>query len=718
MDYTRSPDFVIDADTGFRRHDDTKPIATVQSADDTNSIIWSMMEVVKFAGLEGAKFDPKNPDTYRVFLSALKQLHSGPAGGDNVGFIQRTSGATLRTMQDKARETISILDNVGRKDVADPANAEYVRQAAQEIITWLGEHGGGCILYPAAVYAGDVSVPLIVPSGVEVRFDRGAELVIIPSTIPYNGDRPYPLAAGGVFVTGDPHTGLRAGQVIRSTDGLAAIDPSTVVRDVWFTDVVIRAPRQTGQLPVGYWLNGISNFFAHGGGMRGCIVRNLPNTGLYALGCKNFSMMDVEAQECGFGGTDPASRNGISSIGHVDLENPAMCSESVHLVNVRSHRNRDEGVQYGLVAGNILADISCHGNGHLGIEGDSSFSIAATAAALGYEIPGTTIMTGIDIDGRKPDGTLGRGGISGLAGNEGRFIISSAVIRNTQGDPGVAIGQQNGGVVEASGLHLENVSPGPTYHQVQIQAADVSLSNVRVRKPGVTNSNAAILLFGHLESISTRNIDVDAGLTNAVSVLLNTPGSLKRAKFHDVNTAGVVECGIDVRINAPQDIEHLSFSDCDLLNVNSSGVTDKTAIRIRASSAVESVVVRQMTLAGVVASYAGRTYYPLGLQNLPAGAVQRLHVVGCDLGQPELPWGRRLYDIASAVSVDAMHDVGNRLPGRRIVYVESMPTSGEAVLGDKFILQPPRPAQPEGWLCSVSGTIGQSAVLRPFGVIG
>lgn len=79
MDFTLSPDHVVDAGTGDRLHQDTAAVPTVLSAKDVNSIIWSLMAIVKAAGKLPRQFDQSNPATYGVLLDALSTLYVSPA---------------------------------------------------------------------------------------------------------------------------------------------------------------------------------------------------------------------------------------------------------------------------------------------------------------------------------------------------------------------------------------------------------------------------------------------------------------------------------------------------------------------------------------------------------------------------------------------------------------------------------------------------------------
>lgn len=58
MDYTTSPDYGVAAN-GQRLHQDAKSPATVISRRDLNMLIWSLMEVLKAAGISGKEFSPE-----------------------------------------------------------------------------------------------------------------------------------------------------------------------------------------------------------------------------------------------------------------------------------------------------------------------------------------------------------------------------------------------------------------------------------------------------------------------------------------------------------------------------------------------------------------------------------------------------------------------------------------------------------------------------------
>lgn len=75
MDFTLSPDYQTHAGTGQRMHQDTAPVTTAVTSEDMNSLIWSLMEFVKAAGLSGIQFDAATPATYQRLRAAFDALY-------------------------------------------------------------------------------------------------------------------------------------------------------------------------------------------------------------------------------------------------------------------------------------------------------------------------------------------------------------------------------------------------------------------------------------------------------------------------------------------------------------------------------------------------------------------------------------------------------------------------------------------------------------------
>jgi hypothetical protein len=110
MDYTLSPDYVEDAGTGNRMHQDTAAITTAVSADDMNMMIWSSMEVLKDSGIVGQPFDASDPATYRLLLQGIQSVR------DRMPFTASVAGAVQRAALNKMQDTISMLDVGGVGD--------------------------------------------------------------------------------------------------------------------------------------------------------------------------------------------------------------------------------------------------------------------------------------------------------------------------------------------------------------------------------------------------------------------------------------------------------------------------------------------------------------------------------------------------------------------------------------------------------------------------
>ena len=93
MDYTQSHSFVTHTGTGQRMHKEQQAVPTAWSEKDANSIIWSLMEVLKAGGLAGAQFDPNLPSTYNLLLRAIRNINQA-ASSDLPGrvgiFLQPT----------------------------------------------------------------------------------------------------------------------------------------------------------------------------------------------------------------------------------------------------------------------------------------------------------------------------------------------------------------------------------------------------------------------------------------------------------------------------------------------------------------------------------------------------------------------------------------------------------------------------------------------------
>lgn len=96
MDYTLSDSYFTHTGTGQRMHKEVQAVPTAVSEKDLNSIIWSLMEVVKAGGLAGVQFDAELPSSYNLLLRAIRNINQA-ASSDLPGrvgiFLQPTPPA-------------------------------------------------------------------------------------------------------------------------------------------------------------------------------------------------------------------------------------------------------------------------------------------------------------------------------------------------------------------------------------------------------------------------------------------------------------------------------------------------------------------------------------------------------------------------------------------------------------------------------------------------
>ncbi|UTV56181.1 gp53-like domain-containing protein [Burkholderia arboris] len=77
MDYTTSIDNVVHGGTGHRMHSDSIAVPTAWSGNDANMVVWSLMEVLRLAGVGGKAFNPDDPVSYTRFRDALIATFAG-----------------------------------------------------------------------------------------------------------------------------------------------------------------------------------------------------------------------------------------------------------------------------------------------------------------------------------------------------------------------------------------------------------------------------------------------------------------------------------------------------------------------------------------------------------------------------------------------------------------------------------------------------------------
>ncbi len=94
MNYTDSNGFAVHTGTGQRMHREAQAVPTAISDKDLNQVIWSLMEILKAAGLSGVDFDPDVSTSYTRLLQAIQTLNT-QASSDRPGrlafFMQPTA---------------------------------------------------------------------------------------------------------------------------------------------------------------------------------------------------------------------------------------------------------------------------------------------------------------------------------------------------------------------------------------------------------------------------------------------------------------------------------------------------------------------------------------------------------------------------------------------------------------------------------------------------
>lgn len=462
-----------------------------------------------------------------------------------------------------------------------------------------------------------------------VRAEPGAWIEPDIATVVDVASRPFPLANGAVFVTGNPDTGQRA-----------AIENSTGVVEVNFIRVQIRCNYAHGSLTGGQQLRGLGCFAVAGLRVESCTVLNLPNTGIVAQDCTDETLTGNRSNGNGFGppASTVATKNGISVSGLI-LHTPRLAnSYSTVVTSNICNYNCDEGIQYGLQCGIVLASNVTVGNGDLGIEGDTAFSTSKTAADLGFEIPSQTILVGNYIDGRKSDGTLGMGGIGFSAGNEGVCLIASNIVRYVAGKIGIAASQNSGGFVTLESNVLDNCDPGANQHQIQVRAQWVKLANNVAIRPGASNSHCFAYLYDTVQTALLDGNYADPMASNFIRIAPNG-GKLNLVRAsRNTSLGSAADAIIIAPVNACA-IGNVHLDSNALLNVNASGASDKRAITIAAPNASTSVTLSKLTVRGQTVTYAAPTLYAVGLVNMQAGSITTADINGNDFDTPTMPYG-------------------------------------------------------------------------------
>ncbi|BAN26835.1 uncharacterized protein BRPE64_CCDS07520 [Caballeronia insecticola] len=412
--------------------------------------------------------------------------------------------------------------------------------------------------------------------------------------------------------------------------------------------------------------------------------------------------------------SDLAALDGASLIGFMSPHTPRLANPySTIIANNEANYNADEGIQFGLQCGIVIGQNVLIGNGDLGIEGDTAFATSATFDTLGFEVPSQAIVIGNYIDGRTLDGTLGRGGITFSGGNEGVAQITGNIVRNVAGKMGISALQRSGGFIVVEGNMLDQCDPGALQHQIQASAMWVRVNNNTITRPGATNSHDVVFIYGSNQVALIEGNYSDAVTANCARI---APANAS-FKLLRVSQNTFLGSGADAIILAPSSacaIQAVDISSNQLLNVNSSGWTDKRAISVRPSSADLAVTIGRLSVRGNSLTYAAPTQYPIGLINMQAGSVSEADIGENSFGVPSMPNGNGSIDLATAVVPYQLFERSNILPGQRSLRGAAPPTLGTWAIGDNMTNIDPSANPVVGWVCTLAGSPG---TWKPYGAL-
>ena len=74
MNFTKSPDHIIHAATGWAMHEDAAAVPTVVSDADLNQLSWELMTLLRKRGIVGKDFNPDDPTSYEQVYNAINDM--------------------------------------------------------------------------------------------------------------------------------------------------------------------------------------------------------------------------------------------------------------------------------------------------------------------------------------------------------------------------------------------------------------------------------------------------------------------------------------------------------------------------------------------------------------------------------------------------------------------------------------------------------------------
>ena len=587
----------------------------------------------------------------------------------------------------------------GLKESNSVANSVTNYNAIQGAYIWLQSLGGGELYIPEGTYSIDVTIPLMAP-GNTTTYGAGSNSILLAwgSSIPNVNDRPYPLTNGAVIFAANPNDGLQP-------DGYSI----GLIRNVHFRDFAIWCDRGAGTLDSDHILSGIKIKSGKEVSITRMLIHNMPNTGIVCVESLDFLVSENVCFSNGFGQPDgtPRSGNGISTASTI-VENGQFNLESRGgiITNNISNYNYDEGIQFGCVGGLVVGNNVCLGNGHYGLEGDTAYATIITSEDLGHELPNQVIISNNYIDATKLDGTLGKGGITYGAGNEGNISIVNNTIRNTSGQSAILVTQNNKGIVRIENNNIDSCVATGIYHKIAVSAAEVIVAGNKISSGDNISASNDIFLYGTIERVSI--IDNESyGSFQLVRISAEVENTLKSIIIENNKLYSSIQGGVFITSSNTQDLELVSITNNQFLNINSSSTANRGAITFFFGSLtdyhIDKLIVRDNR-----ATYAGTVDYPILYNQLNTAMIDEAIIEGNSFSTPGLSTGNR--SSSTNLVYTNFVDTNNDIPGQRVITASAAPTTGTWAIGDKVVH--PSPSTILGYICITAGTPGTWATLN------
>ncbi len=586
-----------------------------------------------------------------------------------------------------------------------------IRVACQNAVNAVSALGGGAVDLPAGTYSGwDCSIPLILPSNIYFYGVPG-QTRIIPDMATVPPLLPFPLAGGAMIYSGDPVTGNRSGVTSGQT-----VNSATITSNIHIYGITIDNSSYGGAaLPVGSNLLGIAIAFTHRCSVMRCEVYNLPSSGIYLFGCRDYDVMANHVESCGFLVSAPGSRNGISTPGWIDAATQANASQNGKVIGNTSNFNYQEGIQNSTTKGILISKNTLIGNHEYGIEGEGTTpGNTDTSATYGYEVPADTIIEGNYIDGFDIVANYyGASGINWVTGNQGKIAIRGNTIKNmlnSVGDSsagGIIATQVNNGVVQISDNYLDNITPGTAGAIILAGAASTHIigniangcasTAVMLSVFVPTNLTDLVVENNHVMGNAIKRFSfatIDNGVSNTVNV--------NQIVFSDNSIVGATNEFIVLNLPHTVNITRLDCTDNTAIGINSGANASAGFLRIEGGAPSYALSITEMDIGNNKATFAGTTANPVMFDaSVSTGAVVLGNFSGNKFGATT---GNA--DVNTPSIITNLYRYNNGCPGQRITYGNAAPTSGSWTKGDTVYTSAPSSGKPFAFGCVVTGTPG------------